>query len=80
MTLDELIKELKSRGYTQVITFGGPRPLDTWDPYGIEGVNRFGDSHYHGEIIDGDRVRDIPRTTNPETDRDFYLGVWSFTR
>jgi len=79
MTLDELIKELKSRGYTQVITLGGPIPLETWDPYRMEGVNRFGDRHYQGEIIDGDRVRDIPRDGKiPEAP--FVLCVWSFTR
>ena len=76
MTKQEVITELKVRGYTEAVTMAGSIPLDEWDPYGLETVNyRPDESKWNGEFIDNDRVRDIPRfPIAPE----FCLGVWSF--
>ena len=70
MTRDQIIEVMQAQGFTHVITYGGPLPLNEWHPYNSP--------TWKGEIIPGDRVRDLPR--NGELMDGFYLGVWSFTR
>ena len=77
MTRQEVITELKNRGYTHVDTIAGSLPLEDWHPYGLDTVNyRPGDTPWQGEFISDSQVRDIPRY--PEDG--FYLGVWEYTK
>ena len=68
--MDEIVELMKSKGYTRVITFGGPYPLDNWHPYGSP--------TWKGEVIPGDKVRDLPK--DGVLMDGFYLGVWSFDK
>lgn len=79
MNREELIAELKARGYTKVITYGGPVPIDEWDPYGLTTINYDPNCSfvYQGEIV-GDKVHDLP--INPVLDKDLCLGVWTVQR
>lgn len=40
MTTTELRTEAIARGFTHVRTYGGPLPLEQWDPYGRFTTNR----------------------------------------
>jgi hypothetical protein len=80
----ELVTALKALGFTQVVSFGGPVPLDQWTPYGMtpNGINyRPSQKPYRGEIQERNGetvVVDVP--SDGKDPSPFVLGVWKFLK
>lgn len=69
MTRDETVAVLRAGGYSHMLTFAGPIPLDDWQPYGngIEAGWR-GVLRPDGKILDHMGAKARP---------DDILGVWT---
>ena len=84
--LQDIVSQAKARGFTHVMTYGGPMPLDTWEPYGIlradgtRGINNQMATWSHipplFQWIDDSRVRDGAGLPAPEWP--LRGGIWEF--
>lgn len=90
LTLEQCRELARSHGFTHAVTFGGPVPLESWNPYGSNpgGANyRAGEAAWHGiptthedgafGIRDAQRLSWITPNAKPGP---FALGVWRFER
>lgn len=82
LLLPDLKSKLRAMGYEGIVTYGGPIPLDEWNPYGMEpgGVNYSPDYHakhaYRGAIRDDGKIEDMP-DGSPVPSGPFMAGVWT---
>lgn len=61
---------LLMRGFTHVMTYGGPVPIDEWRPYG-NGIEKT----WRGRL-DGNLISDFPDPSMPDVGGKFVLGGW----
>jgi hypothetical protein len=69
MKLTQIVKAVKSAGYSEIATAGGWRNLDDWTPYGTRehtSINFI----WYGD----DRIREIPLESSITG---FVTGVWT---
>jgi hypothetical protein len=67
--ISEIRKQVKDAGFSKVVTYGGPRDVDTWTPYGetesLKSVSM--------EVV-GNRI--IEHNETPHYGNDLILGCW----
>lgn len=82
MTFAEFLADAQARGFTHVLTYGGPVALTDWHPYGLFGGpnSRPGctvEATFQLRWINDHEATDA-RPDGPQAP--FVAGVWTFTR
>lgn len=75
----EFLAECDTRGFTHVVTYGGPVPLPEWTPYGLcGGVNDPDWKSATQQSLVFTWVSECEVTDAPKDSSPFAFGVWRF--
>lgn len=74
----EFVSEVKSRGFTHVMTYGGPVALDEWHPYGLFGGVNDKDDTYVSPTMRWTWVTECSARDGDAPDPPLAAGVWAF--
>jgi hypothetical protein len=76
---DALLATVRAKGFTHVLTGGGPLPLDQWRPYGaFDGGNPGIEEHIGGfRWHDDSRIADYPPVGSAAERSGMPSGVWT---